>query len=464
MNKYGFFAISLLAFSACISEEETTGLSPENPQAITVSTYIGQNTRALDKTAFETGDVIGLYACQTTGDYANIFADNFMKNLAVTNGEAGWTYSPLMAWPEDENERVSFIAFYPQIDGSTATSYPFTVNMDKDLQTDPLWCTVKNATMSDRNGSAINGSEYDASFTASTGSVPLKFKHMLSKVKFGVKLSGAYTDITARLNSISLNNVYYTGTFNIASDLNGGYWTTTDSYTNFTVFEESDESQQAITTEETNVAEMLMIPQTLTTNNANITISYTHTLAEGGEKTVTRTIYLPNEWDVDKVYNYVVNISLDINTITISANVGDWDETVQPNFGDETPNAVDLGLSVKWASCDYGTVSPYDAGPTYDFDSTKSMNFDSTWGPNWSSPTEEHWVELLNNCDITPTTVNGIPGYLVTGTNGNTIFLRNTFYWTTYSSRYYYYYVDLLNKNTYSKSSSDKYPIRPVFK
>ena len=47
----------------------------------------------------------------------------------------------------------------------------------------------------------------------------------------------------------------------------------------------------------------------------------------------------------------------------------------------------------------------------------------ATWGGSWRTPTAAEWNELLNNCTWTRTTRNGVSGRLVTGTNGNSIFL-----------------------------------------
>ena len=189
------------ALASCSAEEDYGGTGiPTDGQTIEVSTYI-PGKRAIDKTTFVEGDKLGLYACRTTGGYANSFTANFMDNVEVTRGTVDWTYSPLMAWPTDANEHLSFIAFYPRSEESTATTYPFTVNEDFNQQTDPLWCTVKDASINDRNGTAINGSEEEAAFEATSGSLPLKFKHMLSKVNVKIKLAGDYPGITARLNS-----------------------------------------------------------------------------------------------------------------------------------------------------------------------------------------------------------------------------------------------------------------------
>ena len=132
-----------------------------------------------------------------------------------------------------------------------------------------------------------------------------------------------------------------------------------------------------------------------------------------------------------------------------------------------TPKAVDLGLSVMWASFNLGASKPEEYGDyfawgetapkvdyswfTYkwcmgnEYTITKYCN-DSEFGYNgftdnkiildpeddaaavalggsWRMPTEEELRELLNFCTWTEASQNGIDGSLVTGPNGNSIFL-----------------------------------------
>lgn len=102
---------------------------------------------------------------------------------------------------------------------------------------------------------------------------------------------------------------------------------------------------------------------------------------------------------------------------------------------------VDLGLSVKWATCNVGSSTPEDYGNYYAWGETSPKTSAYTysdnpttlpasadaatanWGGGWRMPTKEECEELLNNCTWQWTTLNGVNGCLVTGTNGNTIFL-----------------------------------------
>ena len=109
---------------------------------------------------------------------------------------------------------------------------------------------------------------------------------------------------------------------------------------------------------------------------------------------------------------------------------------------------VDLGLSVKWATCNVGASSPSDYGDYYAWGeiSTKSkyketnssayrvsmgdISGDSRYdtsranrGGTWRLPTKAEIQELIDNCTWQWTTQDGHKGCKVTGPNGSSIFL-----------------------------------------
>lgn len=116
-------------------------------------------------------------------------------------------------------------------------------------------------------------------------------------------------------------------------------------------------------------------------------------------------------------------------------------------------DAVDLGLSVKWAACNLGANAPEGYGNYYAWgeiapkekysEDTYSL-WDPEWGyrnlgqnitetyydaayrnlgEGWRMPTLDEWIELISTCDWKWSSVNGRVGYKVTGSNGNSIFL-----------------------------------------
>lgn len=158
---------------------------------------------------------------------------------------------------------------------------------------------------------------------------------------------------------------------------------------------------------------------------------------------------------------------------------------------------VDLGLSVKWATCNVGASSPEGYGgyfawgeteekdeyswSTYKYCSGSSSDCENigddisgtqydvaqaVWGSPWVMPTKEEINELIAKCDWVWTAENGIKGYKVFGDNGNYIFLPAAGYKSTSlknNATYGYYQTSILYKgktNTNARtlviSSSDK--------
>ncbi len=109
---------------------------------------------------------------------------------------------------------------------------------------------------------------------------------------------------------------------------------------------------------------------------------------------------------------------------------------------------VDLGLSVRWATCNLGATAPYQYGNYYAWGetSTKSSYTENNsrtyevnlgeiagvpgydparaaWGSEWRLPTAQELQELVDRCVWEWTSQGAHYGCKVTGPNGNSIFL-----------------------------------------
>ena len=126
---------------------------------------------------------------------------------------------------------------------------------------------------------------------------------------------------------------------------------------------------------------------------------------------------------------------------------------------------VDLGLSVKWATCNVGASSPIEKGSTFAWGEVLEEKYHNwefykysrgntsyitkycdnetlgvvdrktkleltddaayvNWGTNWRIPTKKEFEELQNKCSWKLLdTINNVKGYLVIGKNGKSIFL-----------------------------------------
>ena len=159
-----------------------------------------------------------------------------------------------------------------------------------------------------------------------------------------------------------------------------------------------------------------------------------------------------------------MNRSIFILVIAATLLVGCESTNSPESNGTKKHEYVDLGLSVKWATCNVGASAPEEYGDyfawgevepkeEYSWSTYKWCNgsYDTqtkyctnssygtidnrtvleasddaaavNWGGVWRMPTYEEQDELLNNCTWTWTTQNGVNGYTVTGPNGNRIFL-----------------------------------------
>ena len=161
--------------------------------------------------------------------------------------------------------------------------------------------------------------------------------------------------------------------------------------------------------------------------------------------------------------------------ITGKKNSSEWENSQpytlsSPSYEEEglLSEYVDLGLSVKWATCNVGATKPEEYGDYYAWGETETKtdytwsnykfrtsgdrgdnisfykyNMDSLCGPldnktvldpeddvahiklggGWRLPTDAEWTELRTKCTWTWAKENGVFGRMVTARNGNSIFL-----------------------------------------
>ena len=150
-------------------------------------------------------------------------------------------------------------------------------------------------------------------------------------------------------------------------------------------------------------------------------------------------------------------------TLPVTFRLGDGVGT-QGNKDANVHEAVDLGLSVKWATCNVGANSPEEFGDYYAWGETEvktdyswgtykwcngsddsmtkycidndygevdnKTTLDPSddvahvrWGGKWRMPTLNEIEELCKKCSWEWTEVNGVKGCKVTGPNGNSVFL-----------------------------------------
>ena len=183
-------------------------------------------------------------------------------------------------------------------------------------------------------------------------------------------------------------------------------------------------------------------------------VSFSMNDVENGEYTVTLTDLSGNT-----TYYYAAYTSF--SGVYVFSDVKDF--TTEENLTAGIANGhewIDLGLpsGLKWASCNVGASSSEEYGDyfawgetttksSYDEDNSITYNFSAStlqsrgiigsdgnltaaydaatanWGGSWCMPTIDEIAELRNKCTWKWTSQNGVNGQLVTGPNGNSIFL-----------------------------------------
>ena len=130
------------------------------------------------------------------------------------------------------------------------------------------------------------------------------------------------------------------------------------------------------------------------------------------------------------------------------------ENTIEDISGVENGHAyVDLGLpsGTKWATRNIGSNAPQGLGARYSWGATKlypaaaegelpdsisGTAYDAAtvnWGGTWQMPTKEQFQELIDYAVFSPTTINNVMVYRVTGPNGNSIFLPYSFQQYSYT-------------------------------
>lgn len=345
---------------------------------------------------------------------------------------------------------------------SANTSYDDREGKITFLQTDGTLSQTVTVRQSQTNGLFITTPEYNLSNEAHTLSVEVK-----ANVEFEVTSQAewikfvetkALTPSTITLN-IEANESYDNRTGSVLVKQKNGELTGTitinQKQTDYlsvtpTSFEVSNESQTVTIDVKDNIAYSVVIPDA-----AKEWISVT-------SNTQTKALV-----DDKVVLSITQNTTYDDRkaSITIKQVDGSLSGTVKiSQEAATTPEIIDLGLSVKWASVNIGALTPVEVGnyyawgelapkDDYSWDNyrwhnaeqvTKYNNSNSSFGPidnkteldleddiahvslgeKWRIPKAAEWQELLDNCTWTWSTNNGTTGVLIKSKiNGNSIFL-----------------------------------------
>ena len=156
---------------------------------------------------------------------------------------------------------------------------------------------------------------------------------------------------------------------------------------------------------------------------------------------------------------YGLYINKDENSVGRYSNSGrEYGFLIRPVYDENYHAYTDLGLSVMWATCNVGATKPEEYGDYFAWGETEPQDIYSwetykwcdgtsnyitkynaidglttlqeeddaayiNWGGNWRMPSRNELTELHTLCTWEWTARNGVNGHIVTGPNGNSIFI-----------------------------------------
>lgn len=497
--KQSFLAIfAMAAMSSCSNDNELSSTKSEYVNSVRVTVEDFQTEMPTTRTAYIV-DGSGFHFQWADGDALGIYpigGDQVKFPISKGDGTASATFDG-GAWKL--RSEYQYAAYYPfSVDNYTISEHTL-----------PVFFTGQTQ---NGNGSTAHISAYDYLACAATtpdagGGVDLVMKHLGAFLRLQLTMPKADTFSSVELTSDDAQFVT-AGTFDLTAATPAITSTATSStYTINLTNVATTEKNQVVT------VYAIVAPANLSASNIKVTVHGT------GQTTYVQTV-LGKNFDARSAYNIAVDKFP--NGTNASGEDVSWDEPANMENGHEF---VDLGLSVKWATCNVGANNPEEYGDYYAWGETETKKSyspstykwcngtvstytkyctDSSygtvdnkrnleleddvahvkWGGKWRMPNTSEQKELRENCDWIWKTKKGINGYEIKSKiNGNSIFLPAAawFYYGAISSergaKGYYMSTSLdeggglhqlrFSEQSFSHKSTTNgrwngYPVRPV--
>ena len=277
----------------------------------------------------------------TDGTWSDTATPDFMFNQRCRNtGSDYFVYAPLKYWPNEQHDKISFVAYYPYTDSSIADpshpdspastgvtpllandgtglpSFEFSVSSDPAAQTDFLVSDLLPA-LPNGSLSVAPGSPGDREELTVTDRVHFYFRHALAKVEFRIVVHPDIRPYFSRLtlNSLDLSSICDHGRLSLAYDPAEG---TALAWTPLPVGSPSTHDYADIDFKQA----YLMLPQAIG-DDVRLTLDYDLTL-KGYNSVYT---YVGGKPDLQDTYTYTNTATVQLNKMknpTTGANVGEW--------------------------------------------------------------------------------------------------------------------------------------------
>ena len=364
-----------------------------------------------DAEDFESGDEIGLYVLSADDLQSAYIDEETCYNVRAVYDGSSWTMDNDIFLTEGD---AYVIAYYPYdslfvntLPTSSDDGLLFDLTPSGSAQTDVL---------------ASDG----VTVSSSSPKAKLSLSHVLTRITLTIEVADDITT-SGTLTSMSISADELYGDVGLYIDEDGSFQT----YSTTNAGGLTLSLNKTLSTDEETIVDFLIPSESSTTLTAELVIKNDNTYSTG---------LIPYDGAWAAGYQYTGTIIL---------------TTVEDTSGYEGDYyAVDLGLSVRWATMDVGANDVDEIGwylqwgqlaepEDGDYSSSKcstygvslddisgNVDYDAAtynWGGSWRIPTMSEYSELYKNCDFEyDEETYGIPGAKVIGPNDNFIFLPIT--------------------------------------
>ncbi len=352
MKKLIVLFSAVAALAACSKNEVVPAVSGEN---VEISYKVAPRTKA-DPQAFDTKNVFASWAYYLPSgknwDANHAEAKIYIgkeegEGATISYGNSVWKdQTTSHYWPKDGN--LTFFAYslnrnnfdlkydsghtYPIVCHKSPNAYGInaTIDLKDNKNLDLLVAEIAKDRTQNEKLYSLNG-------------VPTLFKHKFSRIQFAVKKKEEYTGATITLNSITFNNVAYTGHYCQFNKEKGNDTFTQDyckegdvrasivyTTTDFPVTSATD----YVPVKETDETNYIYMPQDFTNvtedkNIATIEVKYTVTL-NGISESYIKTLKVKDIFDSWKMgKRYTFNLIFSLDEIKWAPAVGDWEDEIK---------------------------------------------------------------------------------------------------------------------------------------
>lgn len=341
-------ALAALATTSC-SNEETKAIEPQS-NAIEFGTYLGRDAVSRG-TVLDLGGLkskgFGVFGYYTqTSDYASNTAANFMFDQAVNYSASAWSYSPVKYWPNNQGEKVTFLAYAPT---TTDSHIELPTGFDKTKAEDAKIKFTVDGTVGSQVDFLVADKQENLTKQATTGTVKFNFKHALSRIGFTVEAmvdkvnddatgtpdDGSVTsDAIATGTTITIESLELSTDFSTNGEINlyTQAWTLATAAATTYSWDSADFATTNVTTAKTtlnsNDKYLMILPQSVTNLKFKVVykVKTTDTALNGGSSEITNTIEetVTNfTFAAGKAYTF--NLHLGMTSVKFDAEVSGWD-------------------------------------------------------------------------------------------------------------------------------------------